>query len=148
MEEEEYMSEDALRKATEIINELKLTPKDIDEYEDCEIISDLMDDDMISHVEDGEFRRVLQEMKRKHLEIRRMNYAAYIDMAKELFMKIPNMKYILRYHELEKLSKKFNDKGIEQIKDTDVKEILLKIVHVHDDIANKKANVIRKVKLR
>jgi hypothetical protein len=142
------MSEDTIRKITKIINELKLNPKNVDEYEACEIISDLMEDDMIKYIEDKELRMVLQEMRRLHVEVRRMNYNAYIEMAKELLGKIPEMKYVLKYHELERLSKKINEKEIEQIRDTNVKDTLLKIVHVHDDIANKKAAVIRKIKLR
>ncbi|MDD1766816.1 MAG: hypothetical protein LUQ00_02740 [Candidatus Methanomethyliaceae archaeon] len=142
------MSEDAIRKATKIINELKLTPKGADEYEDCEIISDLMDDEMMKHIEDEEFRRVLWEIRRLHVEVRRMNYAAYIDMAKELLGKIPDMKYVLRYHELERLSKKINEKEIKLIRDPNVRDTLFKVVHIHDDIVDKKANVIRMIKLR
>lgn len=51
------MPEDAIRKATEIIREVKLTPQNVEEYEECEIISDLMDDEMLKHVEDEEAAR-------------------------------------------------------------------------------------------
>jgi hypothetical protein len=141
------MSEDAIRKATKIINELKLTPKSVEEYEDCEIISDLMDDEMMKHIEDEEFRRVLWEIRRLHVEVRRMNYAAYIDMAKELLGKIPDMRYVLRYHELERLSKKINENEIGQVRDANVRDTLVKVVHIHDDIVNKKANVLKMIRL-
>jgi hypothetical protein len=141
------MSEDAIRKATKIINELKLTPKSVEEYEDCEIISDLMDDEMMKHIEDEEFRRVLWEIRRLHVEVRRMNYAAYIDMAKELLGKIPDMRYVLRYHELERLSKKINEDEIGQVRDANIRDTLVKVVHIHDDIVNKKANVLKMIRL-
>ena len=137
----------ARRKATKIINELKLTPKSVEEYEDCEIISDLMDDEMMKHIEDEEFRRVLWEIRRLHVEVRRMNYAAYIDMAKELLGKIPDMRYVLRYHELERLSKKINEDEIGQVRDANIRDTLVKVVHIHDDIVNKKANVLKMIRL-
>lgn len=81
------------------------------------------------------------------MEVRRMNYVAYIDMAKKLFGKIPDKRYVLKYHELEKLSKKISEQDIRQIKDANVRDTLVKVKHIHDDIANKKANVIRRIRL-
>ena len=39
----------SIEKAKKIINELKLTTINIDSYEDCEIIVDLMDENAINH---------------------------------------------------------------------------------------------------
>ncbi|MBM5804563.1 MAG: hypothetical protein FJZ49_00590 [Candidatus Verstraetearchaeota archaeon] len=141
------MPEDAIRRAAEIITEVKLTPQDVEAYERCEIISDLMDDEMLRQVDDEELRKILQEMRRLHVEVRRMNYAAYIDVAKELFGKIPDKRYVLKYHELEGLCKKIGEQEIRRIKDANVRGTLVKVKHIHDDIANKKANVIRRIKL-
>lgn len=142
------MPEELLQKATKIINEVKLTPQDVEAYERCEIISDLMDDEMLKQVDDEELREILQEMRRMHVEVRRMNYAAYIHMAKELFEKIPNKSYVLKYHELEQLSKEIGEQEIKRIKDVNARETLKKVKHVHDEIANKKADVIRRIRMR
>jgi hypothetical protein len=68
------VSEESLKRAIKIINEVKLAPQDVEAYERCEIISDLMDDEMLKKVDDEELRKILQEMRRLHVEVRRMNY--------------------------------------------------------------------------
>jgi hypothetical protein len=142
------MPEDAIKKATKIINEVRLTPQDVEAYERCEIISDLMDEDMLKQVDDEELRKILLKMRRMHMKVRRMNYAAYIHTARELFEKIPNKNYVLKYHELEQLSKEISEQDIKCIKDANIRKTLKKVKHVHDEIANKKADVIRRIRMR
>lgn len=133
--------------AERIIKEIKLTPENIDAYENCEIITDMMDEDVLNEINDQDFRKLLQDMRRLHSEVRRMNYPVYINMARELFEKIPDENYILRYHEVEQLSKRIKEQEIMQIKDVKLRETLERLKHIHDDIAIKKANIIRKMKL-
>ena len=133
--------------AERIINEIKLTPENIDAYEDCEIITDLMDNDVLDEIDDQDFRRLLEDMRRLHSEVRRINYTVYINMARELFGKIPDKNCILRYHEVEQLSKRITEQEIMQIKDVRLRETLKRLKHIHDDIATKKANIIRRMNL-
>lgn len=133
--------------AERIIKEIKLTPENIDAYENCEIITDMMDEDVLNEINDQDFRKLLQDTRRLHSEVRRMNYPVYINMARELFEKIPDENYILRYHEVEQLSKRIKEQEIMQIKDVKLRETLERLKHIHDDIAIKKANIIRKMKL-
>ena len=55
---------------------------------------------------------------------------------------------MLKYHELEQLSKEIGEQEIKRIKDANVRETLKKVKHVHDEIANKKADVIRRIRVR
>jgi len=73
-----------------------------------------------------------------------MNYAAYIQTAKELFERIPKKSYVLKYHELEQLSKEVGEQEIKLMKDLNVRETLKKVKHVHDDIAKKKGRYYQK----
>jgi hypothetical protein len=68
-------------------------------------------------------------------------------MARELFRKIPDENYILRYHEVEQLSRRIREQEIMQIKDVKLRETLERLKHIHDDIAIKKANIIRRMNL-
>jgi len=136
-----------VKAAAKIINELRLTPEEIEKYEECEIISDLMDEETLKSIDDEVLRKIILQMRTLHLEVRRMNYAAYIEMAKSLFGKIPNRNYVLKYHELEELSKKLNGDEIKKIREENVRDTLLNIKHVHNNIAEKKANVIRRIKM-
>jgi len=140
-------TENPLETAKRIIEEIKLTPENIDAYEDCEIITDLIDEDILNQINDQDFRKLLHNMRRLHSEVRRMNYPAYISMARELFRKIPDKNHILRYHEVEQLSKRIREQEIMQIKDVKLRETLERLKHIHDDIAIKKANIIRRMNL-
>ncbi len=139
--------EQSLKSARRIIVELKLMPEDVEKYEECEIISDLMDDEALKTVDDEALRKILVEMRALHAEVRRANYAAYADTAKSLFEKIPDRNYVLKYHALEGLSKEIGDEEIRRISDENIRNTLISVKHVHDNIAEKKANVIRRIKL-
>jgi hypothetical protein len=76
-----------------------------------------------------------------------MNCPVYFSMARELFRKIPDENYILRYHEVEQLSRRIREQEIMQIKDVKLRETLERLKHIHDDIAIKKANIIRRMNL-
>ena len=45
----------------------------MDSYEDCEIMADLMDDEMLKQIDDEDLRGLIQQMRKMHLEVRRIN---------------------------------------------------------------------------
>ena len=97
---DEELKNQFVKSAIKIIDELTLTAEDIEKYEECEIISDLMDGEILRSIDDETLRKILVKMRALHSEVRRMNYPAYIDMTKSLFEKIPKKNYVLKYHEL------------------------------------------------
>lgn len=141
------MGKQPLASAKKIVSELKLTPEDVDKYEECEIICDLIDREALREIEDEELRRILARMRALHAEVRKANYPAYAEAAKSLFDKLPNKNCVLKYHALEGLSREISDEEIRRIKDESLRYTLAKVKHVHDNIAEKKANVIRRIKL-
>jgi hypothetical protein len=119
----------------------------VDSYEECEIIADLMDDEMVKQIDDEDLRELIQQMRRMYLEVRRINYTAYIATAKEIFGRIANRSSVLQYHQVEQLVKRISEEDISRIKDPKLRETLFHLKHVHDNIAEKKASVIRRMKL-
>lgn len=140
-------ADDLINKASDIVKGIKLTPKNVDSYEECEIMADLMDDDMLKQIDDEDLRGLIQKMRRMHLEVRRFNYTTYLDTAREIFGRIADRSSILQYHQAEQLVKRISEEDICKIKDPELRETLLRLRHVHDNIAEKKANVIRRMKL-
>jgi hypothetical protein len=130
-----------------IILEIGLTPDNVLDYEECEIIVDLMDDEVINEVEEEEFRNILRRMRVLHLEVRKMNINEYIRAAKEIFQRIPNKEYVLKYHEAEQISKMFTDEDLAQIEREHLRDTIQSLRHVHDNLAEKKANVIQRMNL-
>lgn len=110
-------------------------------------MADLMDDEMLKQIDDEDLRGLIQQMRKMHLEVRRINYAAYIDTAKEIFGRIADRSSVLQYHQAEQLVKRISDEDISRIKDPELRETLFSLRHINDDIAEKKANVIRRIKL-
>jgi hypothetical protein len=119
----------------------------VDTYEECEIMADLMDDEMLKQIDDEDLRGLIQQMRKMHLEVRRTNYMAYIDTAREIFGRIADRSSVLQYHQVEQLVKRISDENINRIKDPELRETLFRLRHIHDNIAEKKANVIRRMKL-
>ncbi len=136
-----------VEKAVRIIREIELAPEDVEKYENCEIISDLLNNEMLGLIEDLDLRKVIRQMRNLHREIRKENYRGYVHTTKELFGKILRADYVLRYHQLEQLSNKLNDSEIKKIRDKKIREVLQKVKHVHENIADKKANLIKKMNI-
>ena len=140
-------SENNLNLIENIILEIGLTTDNVLKYEECEIIVDLMDDDIINEVEDEAFRNILRQMRVLHLEVRKMNINEYMRTAKEIFQRIPNTEYVLKYHEAEQISKMFTDEDVAQIGSEHLRETIQSLRHVHDNISEKKANVMKRMNL-
>lgn len=140
-------SENNVYKINKIIVEIGLTPKNIMQYEECEIITDLMDEDIINKVSDLQFRTLLKKMRALHEEIRKMNYEAYIRTAEEIYQRIPNKEDVLKYHDAEQISKILTDDDLIHIEDNRLRDTIRSLQHVHDNIAEKKANVITRMNL-
>jgi len=130
-----------------IINEIGLTPQNIMEFEDCEIISDLMEEDAVSSVKDEELRRILREMRRLHEGLRKINYTEYHRAAEEIFSRIEKRDWVFKYHEVEQLAKSLSEEEMARVKDARFRDTFLALRHVHDGIALKKARVISRMGL-
>jgi hypothetical protein len=133
---------DTLERLKRIICEIGLTPQNIMEFEDCEIISDLMEEEAVSSVKDEELRRVLGEMRRLHEGIRRRNYPEYQRAAEEIFSRIGRIDRVFKYHEAEQLAKSLGEEEVARVKDARLRDTYLALRHVHDGIAGKKAKVL------
>jgi hypothetical protein len=141
------VSSDPLERLKKIIDEIGLTPQNIMEFENCEIISDLMEEGAVSSVKDEELRRILSEMRRLHEGVRRSNYAEYHRAAEEIFSRIRKRDWVFRYHEAEQLAKTLGEKGMAGVKNERLRDTCLALRHVHDGIALKKASVISRMNL-
>jgi hypothetical protein len=141
------ISENNINKINGIIEEIGLTPTNIMQYEECEIITDLMDDDIVNEVTDQQFRILLKKMRALHEEIRKMNYDEYIRTAVDIYQRIPNKEDVLKYHDAEQISKLLTDTDLTRIQDNQLRNTIRALQHVHDNIAEKKANVIKRMNL-
>jgi hypothetical protein len=137
-----------IERAVKISKEIGLSVDNVDLYEDCEIIADLIDDEAVKTIEDERFRALIAEMRRLHSEMRRMNYAAYVSAARDIFSRIPKPENVLKYHELEGICSRLSDEEIKAVGDAATRDALEKVKHAHDGIAAKKAKTMTRIKLK
>uniref|UniRef100_A0A7C3J3I3 Uncharacterized protein n=1 Tax=Candidatus Methanomethylicus mesodigestus TaxID=1867258 RepID=A0A7C3J3I3_9CREN len=123
---------ETIERCIEFAKEIRMTADLVQAYEDCERVSDLICDEALSTVEDPDLRNVIREMRALHYKVREKYFRSYARKAEELFCRIPSKANVLKYHEIEELLNGVSDEEIERVSDGSMREILLKIKHVHD----------------
>ena len=136
-----------IMQVSKIAKKIELRPDNIDSYENCEVMADLMDEPLVKEIQDEGLRKLIVEMRKLHREVRRANYPVYIETAKEIFDRISNRSYVIDYHRAEQLVKEIPEAAIQQIAEPTLRETLLRLKHIHNNIAEKKATVLRSMKL-
>ncbi|MCQ5377401.1 MAG: hypothetical protein NO516_05050 [Candidatus Methanomethylicia archaeon] len=121
-----------IERCIEVAKEIRMTADLVQAYEDCERVSDLICDEGLCTVEDPDLRNVIREMRALHYKVREGYFRSYARKAEDLFSKIPSKANVLKYHEIEELLSGVSDEEIRKIPDDTMREILLKIKHVHD----------------
>ena len=134
-----------LGRAEEIVDKLKLTPRNAELFEDCERISY----EVVAHssppFEGDEILDICRWAHSLHEPIYKERCPKYLDAAKDVFSRLPvkgdTKEAITTYHQLEQLLKKINDAELESIKDKNVREALMAVRNVHDNNPGKKARL-------
>jgi len=137
--------EAVLRRAMEIVKELDLTAKNVDNYEDTEQISRLIAP--FGSIEDNVYQTAAWvgalHMSQHNLN-REEQYQAHVRAFRDIFSRLPvqgEPKHIVTtYHQLEQLSQELNDADPASL-DPEIKEILQAVDHVHDDLAARMARL-------
>ncbi|MFQ5711660.1 MAG: hypothetical protein ACE5GD_07770 [Candidatus Geothermarchaeales archaeon] len=134
-------------RAVKLIRAIGLAEGDVDRFENCEMISDMVTEDMLELVDDRGLVETIKRMRDLHAHIRRANYEVYIEMAKKLFAEIGDRDNVLKYHELEQICQRIRDETLESIDDENLRKTLISVKRIHDNIAERKAELIRRMPL-
>jgi len=138
--------ESILERCEAMAREIGITKDQVQEYEDCERISDILGDDIVRLIDDVELRTTIIKMRRLHRKIRAQHSAPFISKAKDLYGKLPAMEHVLAYHCLEQLLEKIDDSSIEAITDPEMRALMSSIKHVHDKgYAERKAQIFHEI---
>lgn len=126
-----------LRRAIEIVDELKITAENVADYEDTELISSLIApfgsrrDDVI---EAAEWISDLHSIP--GLVNRNTHYDDYARAFKAILQQLPvsgeAKDIVTKYHQLEQLNKELDDAGLRSVKES-ARQALVALRRVHDD---------------
>jgi len=134
-----------IEKCKKMVEKIGISTGQVQTYEDCERISDILCDDIVKLIDDVELRDTIIKMRKLHVGIRAEHAAPFIRKAKELYSKLPDRKSVLTYHELEQLLEKVDDAAIAR-EEPGMKDLLSAIKHVHDKgHAARKAEIFREI---
>ncbi|MBI2303213.1 MAG: hypothetical protein HYU86_00505 [Chloroflexi bacterium] len=139
-----------LKRATELVEQLGLTPQNVDLFEECEAISGLIAPRMSPTTEE-EVWQTVSWVHQLHLGRYQEKYRAYAAAARDIFAHLPTpghpQEVITAYHQLEQLCHSLEEGDIAAISEPATRETLLAVKHVHDDLPAKWAGIIERYRL-
>lgn len=138
-------NEAVLRRAVEIVSELSLTPDNVDDYEEIEIISRFIAP--FGSVEDDVYQTAAW-MGRLHLSQsglgRSERYQAHVRAFRDIFSRLPakgEAKHIATiYHQLEQLGRKLDDGDLTPV-DPGIGKAIQAVNRVHDGLEAKEVKL-------
>ncbi len=143
--------EAVLKRATEIVKELGLTAQNAEDYEDTEQISRLIAP--FGAVEDNVYPTAAW-VGALHMSqpnrTREKHYQAHVQAFRDIFSRLPAKgepkDIVTTYHQLEELGQELDDADLASL-DPETRETVLKVNHVHDDLAVKVARLKQRYSL-
>ncbi len=135
--------EAVLKRTTEIVKELALTPKNVDDYEDTEIIAgiiapfDTRDDDVYQaavwisglHMGAPSWKEPSNALAQ-----------AFRDIFSRLPLQKESKHVVTIYHQLEQFVRQLDDSDLASL-DSETREAMQAMLHVHDDLGAKVAGL-------
>jgi hypothetical protein len=135
-----------LKKCLDLVNKLGISANDVQKFEDCERVTDMLQEEYIGAIKNAELRRVVQTMKKAHEGIRVQHSEPFVKKTESLYRLLPKYSAVLDYHVLEQTLETIDDSSLEQIKDPKLRKLLMTVKHVHGKGHGKrKAEIFRTI---
>ncbi|MDP2660902.1 MAG: hypothetical protein Q8R28_09260 [Dehalococcoidia bacterium] len=144
-------AEAVLKRAANTVEELGLTPENMDLFEDCEFICDLITPQASLSATAPDIWETAQWVRLLHMELSGGKNQAYAEAARDIFAKLPgngNAKEIITtYHQLEQLHRHVSEESLASIADARVRDTILALRHIHDNPDERRAKIVERYKL-
>ena len=122
------MSDKPLKdKIIQVINEIDLKPKEIELLEDCEMITNLIIGQVLEMIDDPKMKKDILWLQKQHSKPNKQRWTNIVENTEQLWDKAGGSERILKYHSIEQPCREISHKEIESIKDTIIKETIIKI---------------------
>ena len=144
-------SEAVLKRAVEIVQELGLTPENMDGFEDCEFICGLIAPRASLSSSAPEIWETAHWVRSLHGEFYKGEDQAYAQAARDIFAQLPgegNAKEVITtYHQLEQLHRHISEESLATLADARVRDTILALRHIHDNPEKRRARIVERYKL-
>ena len=134
-----------LRRSVEIVNELSLTPENVDEYENTEIIAGLIAP--FGSADDGVYKTAawISDLHRDTGRIKRLEqYQAHVQAFNDIFSRLPakgEPKHITTiYHQLEQFGHELDDADLAKM-EPEIGRAIQAVNRVHNDMTKSTAKL-------
>lgn len=134
--------EEVLRRITEVVEELALTPENVADYEDTEIISGIIapfgsqkDDIFQTATWVSDLHQNINRLERYKVHIQ-----AFRGILSQLPLKGDPRHIITIYHQLEQFGHELDDADLASL-DAGTREAMQAVIHVHDNLRNRVAEL-------
>lgn len=144
-------AEAVLKRAATIVEELGLTPENMDLFEDCEFICDLITPQASLAATAPDIWETAQWVRLLHTEFSAWKSQAYAEAARDIFATLPgngNAKEVITtYHQVEQLHRHVSEESLASLADARVRDAILALRHIHDNPDERRARIVERYRL-
>jgi hypothetical protein len=126
------------------IKEIDLRAEEVELLEDCESVTNIMIGQVLDMISDPEMRDDIKWLQDQHKKANAKRWNRIAKLAENLFKEAGGSKRIKRYHSIEASCREVSLDEINSIADPEVREAVLKIRHIHDNMLERMTRTISK----
>ena len=126
------------------IKEIELKPDEVELLEDCESVTNIIIGQVLELIQDPEMREDILWLQGQHKKANTKRWGNIVELTETLFKEAGGSKRVKRYHEIEAPCREVSMEEIHSIDDPEVRETVLKIRHIHDNMLERMTRTISK----
>jgi hypothetical protein len=120
-------------KILRVIGEMDLKPSEIEHLEDCEMVTNLIIGQVMEMMDDPEMRKDVLWLQAEHIKPNMKRWTRIVRLTKNFWEKAGGGGRVKKYHSIEESCREISDEDLQSIAEPEVREIVKKIRHIHDD---------------
>ena len=128
----------------ETIKEIELKPDEVELLEDCESVTNIMIGQVLEMISDPEMREDIKWLQEQHKKANAKRWGRVVELAEKLFKEAGGSTRIKRYHSIEASCREVSLEEIDSIEDPEIRETILKVRHIHDNMLERMTKTISK----
>lgn len=126
------------------IRDMDLKPCEVDVLEDCESVSNIMIGPVLGMLAGSELREGVLWLQDQHRKANSTRWGNIAELAERLFDDAGGVERVKKYHSIEAACREFSLEDIETVGDPEVRETILRVRHIHDDMHERMIETISK----